>query len=53
MNDPKDKAMLFELAEDFMGEIIINEAQFDYNVRIRKALTFKRLEIKFQHVILL
>jgi hypothetical protein len=41
MNDPKDKAMLFELAEDFMGEIIINEAQVDYNVRIRKALGLK------------
>jgi hypothetical protein len=41
MNDPKDKAMLFELAEDFMGEIIINEAQIDYNVRIRKALGLK------------
>jgi hypothetical protein len=41
INDPKDKAMLFELAEDFMGEIIINEAQVDYNVRIRKALKLK------------
>ena len=41
MNDPKDKAMLFELAEDFMGEIIINEAQIDYNERIRKALRLK------------
>ena len=41
MNDPKDKAMLFELAENFMGEIIINEAQIDYNERIRKALRLK------------
>jgi hypothetical protein len=41
MNNPKDKAMLFELAEDFMGEIIINEAQVDYNDRIRKALKLK------------
>jgi hypothetical protein len=44
INDPKDKAMLFELAEDFMGEIIINEAQVDYNVRIRKALGLKEGE---------
>jgi hypothetical protein len=41
MNNPKDKAMLFELAEDFMGEFIINEAQIDYNERIRKALGLK------------
>jgi hypothetical protein len=41
MNDSKDKAMLFELAENFMGEIIINEAQIDYNIRIRKALDLK------------
>jgi len=44
MNDSKDKAMLFELAENFMGEIIINEAQIDYNVRIRKALDLKEGE---------
>ena len=41
MNDPKDKAMLFELAEDFMGEVIVNEAQVNYNVRIYKALDLK------------
>jgi hypothetical protein len=44
INSPKDKAMLFELAEDFMGEIIINEAQVDYNIRIRKALGLKEGE---------
>ena len=44
MNDSKDKAMLFELAENFMGEIIINEAQADYNTRIRKALDLKKDE---------
>jgi hypothetical protein len=44
MNDPKDKAMLFELAENFMGEIIINEAQADYDTRIRKALNLKEGE---------
>ena len=44
MNDSKDKAMLFELAENFMGEIIINEAQVDYNERIRKALDLKKDE---------
>jgi hypothetical protein len=41
MNNPKDKAMLFELAEDFMGEVIVNEAQVNYNVRIYKALGLK------------
>jgi len=41
MNDPKDKAMLFELAENFMGEVIVNEAQVNYNVRIYKALDLK------------
>ena len=44
INDPKDKAMLFELAENFMGEIIINEAQVDYNARIYKALGLKEGE---------
>jgi hypothetical protein len=44
MNDSKDKAMLFELAENFMGEIIINEAQADYDIRIRKALNLKEGE---------
>ena len=44
MNDSKDKAMLFELAENFMGEIIINEAQADYDTRIRKALNLKEGE---------
>ena len=41
MNNPKDKAMLFELAENFMGEVIVNEAQVNYNVRIYKALGLK------------
>ena len=41
MNNPKDKAMLFELAENFMGEVIVNEAQVNYNVRIYKALDLK------------
>jgi len=41
INNPKDKAMLFELAEDFMGEVIVNEAQVNYNVRIYKALDLK------------
>jgi hypothetical protein len=41
INNPKDKAMLFELAEDFMGEVIVNEAQVNYNVRIYKALGLK------------
>jgi hypothetical protein len=41
INSPKDKAMLFELAEDFMGEVIVNEAQVNYNVRIYKALGLK------------
>jgi hypothetical protein len=41
VNDPKDKAMLFELAENFMGEVIVNEAQVNYNVRIYKALGLK------------
>jgi hypothetical protein len=41
MNNPKDKARLFELAEDFMGEVIVNEAQVNYNVRIYKALGLK------------
>ena len=41
INDPKDKAMLFELAENFMGEVIVNEAQVNYNVRIYKALGLK------------
>jgi hypothetical protein len=44
INDPKDKAMLFELAEDLMGEVIINEAQVDYNARIYKALGLKEGE---------
>jgi hypothetical protein len=33
--------MLFELAENFMGEVIVNEAQVNYNVRIYKALGLK------------
>lgn len=41
MNDSKDRAMLFELAENLIGEDIIQEAQMEYNERIRKALDLK------------
>jgi hypothetical protein len=44
MDNPKDKKLLFELIENLTNNKIINEAQSDYDQRIRKTLGLKEGE---------
>ena len=44
ISDPKDKRLLFELIGNLTGDKTINEAQSDYDQRIRKTLGLKEGE---------
>jgi hypothetical protein len=44
ISDPKDKRLLFELIGNLTGDKTINEAQSDYDQRIRKALGLQETE---------
>lgn len=44
ISDPKDKRLLFELIGNLTGDKTINEAQSDYDQRIRKTLGLKENE---------